>query len=280
VELTIPRRYCGPPESGNGGWVSGAVAEHVPISADRPAVTVRLASPPPLDRALSLVVDPAPRPRSTPGTGGSPGTDGTGDGTGRTGDGTGRTGGGTGGIGIPTVRLLDGDHLIATASASPDLDGDLPPPVDLAAARAAEARFEGLTDHPFPTCFSCGTARDPDDALCLRPGPLDDGTGRYATTWVPHEVAVPLVWASLDCPGGWSAGIAGRPMVLGTMTARVLALPAPGRLHVVIAWQRGSEGRKHHSGTALYSPDGSVLARAEATWIAVDPASVRPKEAS
>ena len=51
MQLTIPHRYCGPPESGNGGWVSGAVAEHVPTTADRPAVTVRLASPPPLDRA-------------------------------------------------------------------------------------------------------------------------------------------------------------------------------------------------------------------------------------
>ena len=69
-------------------------------------------------------------------------------------------------------------------------------------------------------------------------------------------------------------------MVLGTMTARVRALPSPGRVHVVMAWQRGSEGRKHHSGSALYSPDGTVLARAEATWIAVDPTSVRPKEPS
>lgn len=243
MQLTIPRRYCGPPESGNGGWVSGAVAEHVPTTPDRPAVAVRLASPPPLDRPLAVVPEDVPD-------------------------------------GPPTVRLLDDGHLVATASAAPDLVDVVAPPVDLDVARAAEARFEGLVDHPFPTCFACGTARDPDDALCLRPGPLDDGTGRYAATWVPREVAVPLVWASLDCPGGWSAGIAGRPMVLGTMTARVHSLPEPGEVHVVIAWQRGSEGRKHHSGTALYSPDGRVLARAKATWIAVDPTSVRPKETS
>ena len=249
MELTIPRRFRGPPESGNGGWVSGALAEHVPTTTDRPAVSVRLASPPPLDRALSIVLE-----------------------TTATAD--------TSGDGLPTVRLLDGDHLVASASAAPDLDDDVPPQVDIDSARAAETRFEGLADHPFPTCFACGTARDPDDALCLRPGPLDDGTGRYAATWVPRDVSGPLVWASLDCPGGWSAGIAGRPMVLGTMTARVRALPSPGRVHVVMSWQRGSEGRKHHSGSALYSPDGTVLARAEATWIAVDPTSVRPKEPS
>ncbi len=240
MEITIPHRYCGPPESGNGGWVCGTVAAQVPTTSPRPAVTVRLTSPPPLDRAMSLEAGPA-----------------------------------DGGV---LLRLLDRGHLVASATASSDLADAVPPPVPLEAARAAEARFEGLVDHPFPTCFACGTGRDPDDALCLRPGPLEDGTGRYATTWVPREVSVPLVWAALDCPGGWSAGIAGRPMVLGTMTARVLALPAVGETHVVLAWQRGSEGRKHHSGSALFTPGGDLLARAEATWIAVDPTTIRPKD--
>ena len=59
MEITIPHRYCGPPESGNGGWVCGTVAAHVPTTSPRPAVTVRLASPPPLDRAMSLEAEPA-----------------------------------------------------------------------------------------------------------------------------------------------------------------------------------------------------------------------------
>ncbi len=240
MEITIPHRYCGPPESGNGGWVCGTVAAHVPTTVPRPAVTVRLASPPPLDRPLALEAEA---------------TD-----------------------GAILVRLLDRGHLVASGTASADLVDDVPPAVTPEQARAAETRFEGLADHPFPTCFVCGTGRDPGDGLCLRPGPIDDGTGRYAATWEPDEANGPLVWAALDCPGGWSAGIAGRPMVLGTMTARVLALPAVGEPHVVLAWQRGSEGRKHHSGSALFSPDGELLARAEATWIAVDPTTIRPKD--
>ena len=240
MEITIPHRYCGPPESGNGGWVCGTVAAHVPTTVPRPAVTVRLASPPPLDRPLGLKAEAAD--------------------------------------GALVVRLLDRGHLVASGAASADLVDDVPPAVTPEQARAAETRFEGLADHPFPTCFACGTGRDPGDGLCLRPGPLDDGTGRYAATWVPDEATGPLVWAALDCPGGWSAGIAGRPMVLGTMTARVLDLPAVGEPHVVLAWQRGSEGRKHHSGSALFSPDGELLARAEATWIAVDPTTIRPKD--
>jgi hypothetical protein len=242
VQLTIARRYCGPPESGNGGWVSGAVAEHVQPTASRPAVTVRLSSPPPLDRPLALVREPSEDD------------------------------------GPPVVRLLDDGHLVASASATSDLTDAVPPPVPVDVAQEAETRFEGLVDHPFPTCFACGTGRDPADALGLRPGPLEDGSGCYATTWLPREVTVPLVWAALDCPGGWSAGIAGRPMVLGTMTGRLLAPVEPGRPHVVIAWQRGSEGRKHHSGSALYSSQGELLARAEATWVAVDPPTIRPKD--
>ena len=47
---------------------------------------------------------------------------------------------------------------------------------------------------------------------------------------------------------------------------------------IVLAWQRGSQGRKHHSGSALFTAGGALLARAEATWIAVDPTTIRPKD--
>jgi hypothetical protein len=244
VQLTIARRYCGPPESGNGGWVSGSLAEHVPTDAERPAVTVRLASPPPLEQPLDVV--------------------GTAD---------------AGGEAVE-VRLLHRDHLVATGTPAPAPTGPVVVPATLEEARAAELRYEGLTEHPFPTCFSCGTAREPGDALCLQPGPLDDGSGRYATSWrVPADgIGIPLVWAALDCPGGWAAGVAGRPMVLGTMTAVVHALPDAGSACVVTAWQTAAEGRRHWSASMLHSPDGDLLARAAAVWVAVDPASVRPQE--
>jgi len=143
-------------------------------------------------------------------------------------------------------------------------------------ALAAGDHYEGLADHPFPTCFSCGVARAEGDGLRLRPARVDEA-GRYAAAWTAAaDVDVETVWAALDCPGGWAAGVAGRPMVLGTMTAVVDRLPTPGEPHVVMAWQRGAEGRKHFSGTTLHAPGGEVLARAEATWIAVDPTAVRP----
>jgi hypothetical protein len=240
VAFLVPARFCGPPVSGNGGWVSGHLAGLVTTSPDRPAVSVRLRTPPPLDRDLTV--------RST-----------------------------AAGADTAVVEVVDGDHLVAQAhaAAGPDPRGT-PAPVSFARARAAGELYEGLADHPFPTCFSCGTGRAHGDGLRLQPGRVE-GTDTYACAWVPaDDVDVETVWAALDCPGGWASGIAGRPMVLGTMTARVDALPAPGAPHVVMAWQRGEEGRKHLSGTALYAADGTVLAQAEATWIAVDPTTVRP----
>ena len=89
--------------------------------------------------------------------------------------------------------------------------------------------------------FACGTDRSPDDALCLRTGPLP-GSARRAAAWTPTESTAEIVWAALDCPGAWASGIAGREMVLGTMTARVHALPVVGAPCVVMAWPRGSSG--------------------------------------
>ena len=233
MSFVVPARFCGPPESGNGGWVSGHAASLLSPGPGE-AVTVRLRTPPPLDRELSVH----------------------------------RLDG--------SMRVLDGDRLVLEASvgAAPDAHG-IPGPVSFADAQAAGERYEGLVGHPFPTCYSCGTARQPGDALRLQPGPVDDG--RYACAWVPDaDAGLETVWAALDCPGGWASGIAGRPMVLGTMTATVDAMPAPGEPHVVMAWQRGSEGRKHLSGTAVYAADGRLLGHAEATWIAVDPDTIRP----
>lgn len=48
--VTISRRFCGPPNSGNGGYVCGRIARHIPGAA-----TVRLLSPPPLETELRII---------------------------------------------------------------------------------------------------------------------------------------------------------------------------------------------------------------------------------
>ncbi|GAA1796869.1 hypothetical protein HC028_19650 [Planosporangium flavigriseum] len=178
-----------------------------------------------------------------------------------------------------TIEVYDGDRLIASAAPAPE---PLPPPVPAVSwteTMAVSQTYLGFTGHPFPTCFVCGPERPPGDGLRLFPGLLPDG--RTASPWiVPEGVEPALMWAALDCPGGWAvpamglagpAGAAGvnRPYVLGRMAARVDALPATGDGCVVMGACVGQEGRKAHVVSTVYGPDGAALAVARATWIAL-----------
>ena len=171
------------------------------------------------------------------------------------------------------VRLMRGETMVAEASRS-RLEVDPVPPVDTATARAASEAYPGLISHPFPECFVCGPQRPPGDGLRLFPGRLGDG--RTACTWtVTPEFAgrSELVWAALDCPGGWSAEIEGRPMVLGRLTAVIDAVPAAGEECIVMGRLLGAEGRKTWTSSTVYAEDGHELGRAHATWISIAPAS-------
>ena len=149
--------------------------------------------------------------------------------------------------------------------------------------------YPGLDNHPFPTCFACGPDRAEGDGLRIFPGPVGGASGDrwyVASLWVPHaghaesgdlldgvERCGPgTTWAALDCVGGWSEDLAGRPCVLGRMTARLDAPPVVGEPHVVVGRHLGRDGRKSFTASTLYDADGRVVATARHTWIQVDPA--------
>jgi hypothetical protein len=234
VTLRVDRRFRGPSDSGNGGYVCGLVAAHAGASVGGPAAEITLRSPPPLDTAMSVVTDD---------------------------DGV--------------VRLLNGEVTVAEGRHA-TLAPYPVPPVDAVTARAASTVYPGLVNHPFPECFVCGPARPQGDGLRLFPGRLGDG--RTACTWtVSADLAgrPEFVWAVLDCPGGWSAEIEGRPMVLGRMTAQVSALPGAGEECIVMGLFLGTEGRKTWTATAAYGADGRELGRAHATWLAISPPELK-----
>lgn len=226
--LRIAQRFCGPPNSGNGGYVSGHVA-----SAWRSGV-VRLMSPPPLETELTISH-----------------ADG-------------------------SVKLFDRDTQIAVGREQA-LALDVPPAPTLAAAERARARFVAGpgSNHPFPTCFVCGHARAPEDGLRIFPGRSDEGIVA-APFEPPRDLLAPdgslpkaIVWAALDCPGYFAiVGTQLVPMLLGELAVEQRAPIGKGP-HVVFAWALASEGRKARCGSALASPDGELLAVAQATWIRV-----------
>lgn len=168
------------------------------------------------------------------------------------------------------LHARDGDTLIAVAA--PVLSElRAVPPVDFVTAAQASVRFDGRTGHPFPTCFVCGPGREANDGLSVFAGALDAAAPELvAAPFVPGDtglVGVPLVWAALDCPGGWSIGLVGRRAVLGRMTARVHHTPAVGERCVVTAACDGWDGRKAFSRSSLYGADGRLLGVAAQIWI-------------
>jgi hypothetical protein len=58
-----------------------------------------------------------------------------------------------------------------------------------------------------------------------------------------------------------------KPIVLARLAARRLADVEPGRAHVVVSWPLGIDGRKRQAGSALYTDEGDLRAYARALWI-------------
>lgn len=172
---------------------------------------------------------------------------------------------------IEDGALLDGDTVVAQAK--PAAGGfDVPAPVTPAEAHAAAERYEWLHDHPYPTCFVCGPEREPGDGLRIFPGPVE-GRELYAAPWTPMpDLAGPeFTWAALDCPSGLVTNLfegIGRTL-LGRLTAELHAPIQPGEEHVLTAWPISRDGRKYHSGSALFTAEGELLAAANAVWIEV-----------
>ena len=227
--ITILRRFCGPPDSANGGYAAGALARHVGGT-----VEVTLRRPVPLERPLEVVAE------------------------------SGR------------FFLRDGDDVVAEARAAV-LDAEVPAPVTFDRACDASAQSPIVVRperHPFPGDFACGTDREPGDGLRLFAGRVP-GSDWYAVPWTPWPGApVPdeIVWSALDSPSSFVIYLdddSPPPHVLGRITARVDELPAPGVAHVIMSWRIERSGRKTVAGSAIYRPDGTVCARARATWIAI-----------
>jgi hypothetical protein len=176
------------------------------------------------------------------------------------------------------IALLDGESVVAEAGR---VDAVLPTadPVPFEAAVSAATRYPWAHEHPWATCFVCGTQRVPDDGLRIFPGAVT-GTQLAASPWIPDDsllaadglVETPVLWAALDCPSWFGFACfeswQGRPL-LGRMAAEVLRRPQAGEPCVAVGLRTGREGRKVFAASAVYTADGELLGRSRATWILV-----------
>jgi hypothetical protein len=244
--ITIARRFRGPAESGNGGYVCGRLAAHVaPAPA---AVRVRLRVPPPLDRQLAV--------EAADGAAVLRGDD-------------------------PAGAIIAEARALAPGAA--DFAVVLPAAPTFDEASAAARGFRGLHAHPYPGCFVCGPDRAGGDGLRIFPGPLA-GRPEVAAPWVPDaslaapgdpsRIAPEFIWAALDCPGCFAFTLPpDRTFLLGELAVERRGEVAVGERCVALGWELGIDGRKHFVATALFGEDGTCRGVGRATWFEV-PATV------
>jgi hypothetical protein len=242
--IIVPARFRGPPESGNGGYVAGVVAECFgnEASADA-AVEVTLRAPTPLDREMTVL---------------------------RAEDGS--------------VQLVLGETLIAEARQTElSLEIPTPPSFAAAlAARSNSPSFfeninpllpEGTGFHPI--CFCCGADVAPNEGLHVYAAPVAGFDG-VAAAWQPSVefadsdglLPNPILWAALDCPGQFAYLVGGiRTGMLGRMTGKILKPAQVDQELTVIGWRIEVERMKHFAGTALFDESGDLCGYSRQVWI-------------
>ena len=241
TRIIIDQRYCGPPNSGNGGYVCGRLARHIPGAAE-----VTLRAPPPLDRPLDAVA--------------------TDDGTWELRDGakivaTGRAAS----VELARIETASFDEACVAELLTPVKPHEHPLPTCFVCG-PARAKGDGLRIFAGPLGRH---ARNAVLAASWTPDPnlaAEDGL-----------IASEFLWSALDCPTGYacnynqeSDSFDQAPLLLGRMSARIEARPRPGDRCVITAWSTGRDGRKRTAEAAAHDEAGRLLAVARATWIAVE----------
>lgn len=234
--IVIARQFRGPPNSGNGGYVCGALARRIDGAA-----TVALRALIPLDVPLELEA-------SENGV---------------------RLVGGDGTLiaeGLrATAPLPDPPappslaEARAAGACSPWLEQPFHPPCFTCSSIREEG--DGLRILPGQIA---GAAAGYIACLWTPHAAFADANGD-----IPQEI----VWAALDCPGSlaWIVKTGAGGGLLGTMTGEVLRRPRAGETTIVTAWPIAQSGRKFTAGVALFDATGMLMARGTQIWIGRPP---------
>jgi hypothetical protein len=231
-KIQIGRQFCGPPMSGNGGYVCGLLAGElegpvtavlrapIPLDADlvltrRDGVAVLLGAEDALIGQGGAATQDLPEPPAIPS--------------------------------LEAARAASGRHIQHEQRVHPICFTCGPERVEGDGLRVFPGQLEGAA----PGVVACTWT--PHAAFARA-----DGT-----------VGPEIVWAALDCPGyfAWVETEGRHGALLGTMTGEKRHPVLAGEEYVIVAWQLSREGRKEVSGVALLDRDGRLMARAHQVWI-------------
>jgi hypothetical protein len=242
AKIVIAQQFCGPPNSGNGGYVCGVLAKDI----EGPVTSV-LRARVPLDVHLDLRLE----------DGAMLMTD---------------ADGGLVGKGAPADAALLPDPpappSLEVARAAGEGYLGLQQRIHPICFTCGPDRHEGDGLRVFPGQI----AGAPEGHVACIWTP--DEAFADADGLAPTEV----IWAALDCPGffSWVVKEGRHGALLGTMTGEVITRPRAGEPCIVTAWPLVREGRKETAGVALFTSAGELLARAHQVWIM----SVPPPQAA
>src|SRR5438270_8664815 len=236
-QVVIARRFNGPPDSAQGGYACGVVAERIAA----PVATVSLRRPPPLERPLAVRRNANEAVSLLDGeelvAEGAPST-----------------------LELEVPPPVGFDEAGAASAANP-WTGRHPFPTCFGCGP------DRNPDDAIRLILGAVDGRDlMADAWMPHPS-LGDKDGRVTKLFV---------WSALDCPTG-SAAIdpTSGTAVLGSLTVDPERAPVlVGEPHVVIAWLIGRDGRKSRGGAAIYDEEGRVCAISEGLWIRLRDPSV------
>lgn len=229
--VRIERRFRGPPETGNGGYVAGLVAAALGGSN----CTVTLKSPPPLDRDLTLTTDNNDANLFM--------------------DDTVVVSASKASVDIdvpPPPTLAD------ARDAEPRFAGHshhIFPGCFVCGPERGDR--DGMRIFP-------GPLHDRDHRVAASWTPDETVADEHG------NVRPEFLWAALDCPGYFAAEDDAGMALLGRMSAVLHRKVHVGEPLVVTGWPIDSQGRKHHVGSALHDRDGNLVAAAKATWITLN----------
>jgi len=232
--VSIASRFCGPPQSGNGGYTSGLLAELI----DGPSV-VTLRSPPPLDTELTLEREPSGRVLMQ------------------------HAGNLVAEATATSVELELPEPVPFSVAerAAHDFVGYRSHPFPRCFVCGIERpRGDGLALYPGAV---------PERQLVAAPWvPTADLCDER------QQVTPRFMWAALDCPSWFGfVTFADRvvPTLLGRLSAVIHRAPALEEPCVVLGWHLGTEGRRIACASAIYGANRDCIAYSQSTWVTLKP---------
>lgn len=235
--LVVDRRFHGPPNSANGGYVSGLIAAAI----DGPA-EVTLRRPPPLDKTMIL----------RDANGGVELRDGE------------TLIGSAMATEAPVPRITAPTLLQARAAAARTFPANRHPLPTCFVCGPHRDYGDGLRIHVGPL-----DAEDIEwQGVLAAPWTPDESLADESGL-----VRSQFLWAALDCPTGYasSSGQGMRSILLGRQTAHIRRRPKVDDECVVAARQTARDGRKFFAEAELFDASGDCLAVGHAIWIEVTP---------